>query len=175
MLYLLFGTQQVMERGCRNLEERLELYMDGERVELPEIESIVILNIPSWGAGCKLWEMLDASKYLVCSYLSNHGVTLEVKNFDVIKLIFFEIGTVAEQSISDGKLEVLALYSSFHMAQLQVGLSTPHHIGQASSVLIKFKESLPVQVDGEPWLQRPCTITINCDGQATLLNLPQEN
>lgn len=79
MLYLLFGTQQVMERGCRNLEERLELYMDGERVELPEIESIVILNIPSWGAGCRLWEMLDASEYLVCSCLCYHRVILECK------------------------------------------------------------------------------------------------
>jgi diacylglycerol kinase (ATP) len=59
MLYLLFGTQQVMERGCRNLEQRLELYMDGALVELPEIESIVILNIPSWGAGCRLWDMLN--------------------------------------------------------------------------------------------------------------------
>lgn len=53
-----------MERGCRNLEERIELYMDGKRVELPEIESIVILNIPSWGAGCRLWDMLDSSKNL---------------------------------------------------------------------------------------------------------------
>lgn len=57
------------------------------------------------------------------------------------------------------------------MAQLQVGLSAPHHIGQANTVTIKFKDSLPVQVDGEPWLQRPCTITINRNGQATMLSL----
>ncbi len=63
MLYLLFGTQQVIEKGCRNLEERLELYMDGNRIELPEIESIVILNIPSWGAGCRLWDMLNPGKF----------------------------------------------------------------------------------------------------------------
>lgn len=81
---------------------------------------------------------------------------------------------MGEQSISDGKLEVLALYSSFHMAQLQVGLSTPHHVGQASTITIKFKDKLPVQVDGEPWLQRPCSITVNCNGQATLLSLPSE-
>lgn len=143
MLYLLFGTQQVIEKGCRNLEERLELFMDGKRIELPEIESIVILNIPSWGAGCRLWDMLNPDE-------------------------------VGEQSICDGKLEVLALYSSFHMAQLQVGLSTPHHIGQASNLTIRFKDSLPVQVDGEPWLQRPCTISINRDGQATLLSQCEE-
>jgi len=40
------------------------------------------------------------------------------------------------QNINDGKLEVVALYSSFHMAQLQVGLSKPHRIGQANSVKV---------------------------------------
>jgi len=40
------------------------------------------------------------------------------------------------QSINDGKLEVVALYSSFHMAQLQVGLSKPHRIGQANNVKV---------------------------------------
>lgn len=38
------------------------------------------------------------------------------------------------QSFKDGILEVLGLYSSFHIAQLQVGLSTPHKIGQARNV-----------------------------------------
>jgi len=42
------------------------------------------------------------------------------------------------QSINDGKLEVVALYSSFHMAQLQVGLSKPHRIGQANSVKVSI-------------------------------------
>ena len=54
-LYLTYGTQQVMERGFRDLNQRLELYLDGKVVELPSIESIVVLNIPSWGAGVQLW------------------------------------------------------------------------------------------------------------------------
>lgn len=41
--------------GCRNLEQRLELYLDGEKVDLPEIEAVVVLNISSWGAGVNLW------------------------------------------------------------------------------------------------------------------------
>lgn len=36
--------------------------------------------------------------------------------------------------MSDGKLEVVGIYSSFHMAQMQVGLSSPYRIGQASNV-----------------------------------------
>lgn len=40
------------------------------------------------------------------------------------------------QSINDGKLEVCAIYSSFHIAQLQVGMSQPHRLGQAKTVKV---------------------------------------
>lgn len=33
--------------------EKVEL--DGQLIELPEIEAIVILNISSWGGGCQPW------------------------------------------------------------------------------------------------------------------------
>jgi len=63
LLYLIYGAKQVLERSCCNLERRLELYLDGVKAELPEVESIVILNIPSWGAGVRLWDMLDDGEY----------------------------------------------------------------------------------------------------------------
>lgn len=43
-------------------------------------------------------------------------------------------GDSSTQSYKDGVLEVVGIYSSFHIAQLQVGLSTPHKIGQAKVV-----------------------------------------
>ena len=36
----------------------------------------------------------------------------------------------------DGILEVMALYSSFHIAQLQVGMASPLTLGQARSVKV---------------------------------------
>ena len=57
LLYLCFGTQQAVEREYKDLDQRIEVYMDGKQVELPSIESIVVLNIPSWGAGVDLWGM----------------------------------------------------------------------------------------------------------------------
>lgn len=60
LLYLGFGTQQVVTADCRNLEQRLDLFLDGRKVVLPQLESIVILNISSWGAGVDLW-----SNYLI--------------------------------------------------------------------------------------------------------------
>ncbi len=31
--------------------------MDGKIVEIPHLESIVVLNIPYWGGGVKAWEI----------------------------------------------------------------------------------------------------------------------
>ena len=33
----------------------IQLEMDGRKIELPELEGIVILNINSWCGGCELW------------------------------------------------------------------------------------------------------------------------
>ncbi|XP_017771551.1 PREDICTED: diacylglycerol kinase epsilon [Nicrophorus vespilloides] len=136
ILYLIFGTHQVMWSDCKNIEQHLDLYLDGKKVELPELESVVVLNIPSWGAGVDLWSMS---------------------------------GDSTTQSYKDGVLEVLGIYSSFHIAQLQVGLSTPHRIGQAKNVEIQLKATSPVQVDGEPWEQHPANIKISIVDQATVL------
>lgn len=72
-------------------------------------------------------------------------------------------------SISDGRIEVMGILSSFHMAQLQVGLSKPIRLGQAQNVRVRMKQSFPVQADGEPWIQAPSEINITCDGQAKML------
>ena len=77
--------------------------LDGKIIELPHLESVVILNIPYWGAGCKVWGEGD---------------------------------DIAEQKIDDGLLEVFGIYSSFHIAQLQVKLAEPFRIGQAKQVKV---------------------------------------
>ncbi|KAJ8957439.1 hypothetical protein NQ318_004919 [Aromia moschata] len=130
LLYLCFGTQQVVTSDCKNLEQQLDLYLDGKHVDLPELESVVVLNISSWGAGVNLWGM------------SGDGTTKMT------------------QSYHDGILEVVGIYSSFHIAQLQVGLSCALRLGQAKTVEIRLKEKAPVQIDGEPWEQHPGVLKI---------------
>ncbi|XP_044016768.1 diacylglycerol kinase epsilon isoform X1 [Aphidius gifuensis] len=140
LLYLCFGTQQVVDRDCKDLDKYMEVYLDDKKIDLPSFESIVILNIPSWGAGVNLWEL---------GLQGNEGVGM--------------------QSINDGKLEVCAIYSSFHIAQLQVGMSQPHRLGQAKTVKIKLLDSCAVQIDGEPWYQNPCEFDITYCNQASML------
>lgn len=50
----------------------------------------------------------------------------------------FTDNLVGKQSICDKKVEVCAVYSSFHIAQLQLGLSQPLRLGQAKTVKVNI-------------------------------------
>lgn len=139
LLYFGFGTKDVLEHECKDLDQKLELFMDDEKKTLPNIESIVILNIASWGAGVRPWT------------LGPGGMT------------------AAKQDFSDGLLEVFCVTSSFHIAQMHIGLSEPIRLGQCSSLKIRLKGTAPMQVDGEPWEQTPGDITITHNHKAAVL------
>lgn len=55
ILYLCFGTHQVVLPDCVGLEKKIDVYLDGEKIDLPELQAVVCLNIDSWGAGVNLW------------------------------------------------------------------------------------------------------------------------
>ncbi|XP_013387424.1 diacylglycerol kinase epsilon [Lingula anatina] len=77
---------------------------------------------------------------------------------------------IPKSRYNDGALEVMGIYSSFHIAQMQVGLAEPLRLGQASKVkIILFGGKAPMQVDGEPWEQRPAEITIVYHNHARML------
>lgn len=144
LLFFTFGTKDVLQRACSNLSSMVRIHLDGQPLQhLPAVEGVTLLNIPYWGAGVKLWTTGAASA-------------------DVNKGDNGAVFTPA--AANDQKLEVVGLYSSFHMAQLQVNLSKPLRLGQASEVklFILDKGPLPIQVDGEPWLQYgPAVITVS--------------
>eukprot|EP00731_Ephydatia_muelleri_P028502 Em0020g146a len=71
--------------------------------------------------------------------------------------------------MDDQLLEVVGLYSSIHIGKIQVSLSEALRLGQAKELKIIVHESIPLQVDGEPWQQGPSTITITHHGQAHML------
>ncbi|KHJ42723.1 diacylglycerol kinase accessory domain protein [Trichuris suis] len=136
-LFFIYGSKDVFEHKCRNLNSSVELRLDGRLIELPKLEAIVLLNIACWGAGVRPWQLGKGGP---------------------------------QQSMNDGILEVFGVYSSFHIAQMQVGLSEPYRIGQAKEVTVKIKNGLfPVQIDGEPWQQGPSTIRVTPFGQCSVL------
>lgn len=64
-------------------------------------------------------------------------------------------------SYSDGILEVVAIGGVLHMGRLAVGLSSAQRLCQCSGLSITTHKSIPMQVDGEPWVQPPATIGIS--------------
>ena len=94
---------------------------------LPALEGICILNIPSWGAGVRVWgagENIPVQKY--------------ERNYFWIKIYWCFLCLFR---IDDGFVEVFGIYSSFHIAQMQVGLVDPYRIGQARRVKVIFNKS----------------------------------
>lgn len=128
LLYLCFGGHQAVERECKDLDKQMEVYLDGEKMDLPSMEGIVILNIPFWAAGVDVWNIGSEGNAFLCIFdLQNWTNNCFIGDDDLME----------KPSINDGKLEVFCLYSSFHIAQLSVGLSRPHRLGQARTVKVR--------------------------------------
>eukprot|EP00400_MALV-I_sp_L67-5_P000329 gene329-1126_t len=85
---------------------------------------------------------------------------------------FFPNASWKRQSYKDGILEVVAVRSLFHMAQITVGVAQPERICQGSELKLFIPESdgMPFQVDGEPQkISGPGLITIGFAKQSLVL------
>ncbi|XP_035701794.1 diacylglycerol kinase delta isoform X4 [Folsomia candida] len=130
--YGILGGREFMLKSCRNLEQRVILECDGQRIFLPSLQGIVILNIQSFMGGTNFWGGSEADS----SFLA--------------------------PSFDDRILEVVAVYDVMQMAASRVVHIRHHRIAQCHSVKITIlgDDPLPVQVDGEAWLQAPGAIQI---------------
>ncbi|XP_075145114.1 diacylglycerol kinase eta isoform X3 [Haematobia irritans] len=132
MWYGVLGSKQLLQKTCKNLEQRVQLECDGQRIPLPSLQGIVILNIPSFMGGTNFWGNSKKDDIFL------------VPNFD------------------DRILEVVAVFGSVQMAASRLINLQHHRIAQCQSVQINIlgDEEIPIQVDGEAWLQPPGMIRI---------------
>ncbi|XP_070142722.1 diacylglycerol kinase eta isoform X7 [Drosophila kikkawai] len=132
MWYGVLGSKQLLQKTCKNLEQRVQLECDGQRIPLPELQGIVILNIPSFMGGTNFWG--------------------SSKKDDIF----------LPPSFDDRVLEVVAVFGSVQMAASRLINLQHHRIAQCQSVQINIlgDEEIPIQVDGEAWLQPPGMIRI---------------
>ncbi|XP_033871675.3 diacylglycerol kinase theta-like [Acipenser ruthenus] len=130
-VYVKVGLQKISH--TRNLHQHLQLQVDQHEVELPSIEGLIFLNIPSWGSGADLWGSDSDGRY-------------------------------GKPRLDDGLLEVVGVTGVVHMGQVQGGLRSGIRIAQGAYVRVTITKPIPVQVDGEPWIQPPGEIIISAAG-----------
>ncbi|CAH2246771.1 diacylglycerol kinase delta isoform X1 [Pelobates cultripes] len=132
MWYGVLGTKELLQRTYKNLEQKVLLECDGVPIPLPSLQGIAVLNIPSYAGGTNFW---GGSK---------------------------EDDTFAAPSFDDKILEVVAVFGSMQMAVSRVIKLQHHRIAQCRMVKITVlgDEGIPVQVDGEAWVQPPGFIRI---------------
>ena len=110
---------------------------------------------------------------LSCTYLAHHELesVLIIITCIVIIVIIFIINIIVTIIIirQHLHLQVVGVYGSWHLGQLQVGLSKARRLCQCSSATITTLETLAMQMDGEPWLQAPAKLNIELKGQAHML------
>ncbi|CAF3757898.1 unnamed protein product [Rotaria socialis] len=130
--YLKTGIRKMMKKGgLKDFTRDIVVEVDGKRVDLPQLEGIVIMNILSWASGANLWGHEKDEKFNRPTHY-------------------------------DGMLEVVGVTGIVHLGQIQSGIRSGVRLAQGGHVHIRMNNDypVPVQVDGEPWLQPPCDITI---------------
>ncbi|KAJ8282553.1 hypothetical protein COCON_G00050720 [Conger conger] len=141
MWYGVLGTKELLQRTYKNLEQKVQLECDGQYIPLPSLQGIAVLNIPSYAGGTNFW-----------------GGTKEDDIF-------------CAPSFDDKILEVVAVFGSMQMAVSRVIKLQHHRIAQCRSVRITIlgEEGVPIQVDGEAWIQPPGVIKIQHKNRAQML------
>jgi len=61
--YALDGFKDSITRSCKDLDKKLVVSVNGQDILLPGNEEIILLNIPSYGAGMDLWGQPKGNKH----------------------------------------------------------------------------------------------------------------
>ncbi|XP_021697555.1 diacylglycerol kinase 1 isoform X2 [Aedes aegypti] len=173
--YFEYATSETFAASCKNLHESLEIVCDGVSLELangPQLQGIALLNIPYTHGGSNLWgENLSQKRMRKGPFrkkLKNSDKELSANSFNSVDL------SIAIQDIGDRRIEVIGLENCLHMGQVRTGLrASGRRLAQCSEVVLTTKKTFPMQIDGEPWMQGPCTIRLTHKNQVPMLMGPR--
>ena len=143
--YSVLGAIEWLAKRKYLSKRTIILYVDGKRIALPErANSIQIFNIHSSTTGVDFFGTGEKSK-------SN------------------ELADFSPPSVSDGLVEIVATYGVGHLSAIRFKMTHSHRLAQGRKVEIILKRALPVQIDGEPWLQKPGRLKFEFCGTAPVV------
>eukprot|EP01102_Stenamoeba_stenopodia_P021557 TRINITY_DN8723_c0_g1_i1.p1 TRINITY_DN8723_c0_g1~~TRINITY_DN8723_c0_g1_i1.p1 ORF type:complete len:497 (-),score=142.43 TRINITY_DN8723_c0_g1_i1:24-1514(-) len=163
-IYTLYGVKQMVFEQGWHLENKIRLEIDGEEVKLPDsLEGLIVLNLPSYAGGSDLWgpheeEEEDSDED------NNEEMEEEPKGTGDTK-------EFKKPRIDDQLLEFVGIAGCLHMGSISINLTTATRIGQGHTARITWKtnQDLPMQIDGEPFIQKPCSFSFEHTNQVKML------
>lgn len=149
--YGLLGLVCILRGRHHDLSDCLELTCDGKRVLLPKkTYGIILLNINSYAGGARLWTVEEQRS--AKTYSPKHGSS-----------------AWRPLSANDQILEVVGVSGIAHLGAIKAGLSSPTLLAQGREISFETKKKLPMQIDGEPWIQKKCSVGVSCGGSVKIL------
>ena len=134
-MYINLGLIELF-KSSNFINNYINLYVDDVKINLDNIRTLQILNINS-----------------MARYVNFFGNGKNNKK-DILK-------KYSKPKFNDSLLEVVGLKSIKEMMKIRMKISHAQRIAQGKKIVIIFKKSLPLQIDGESWINPETTIEIS--------------
>ena len=147
-LYMLMGIWYIFFSKPPDLSQAIEMECDGKVISIPRgAQGIMLLNINSYAGGSHLWKFAGQKKSITSA----------------------DKGTWKSTLMNDQMFEVVTVSGAVHIAKIKAGISNAVPLAQGSSLSLRVKQKVHMQVDGEAWSQRPCLMNINWVGRVRFM------